>query len=58
MPNELPRNAYTHAPEQHPNLILGSLQLLFWFIFRPKAFCNHLRRIDPTLEINFLNRNR
>ena len=41
---------YTHAPEQHPNLILGSLQLLFWMFFRPTAFKNHLKRIHPVLE--------
>jgi hypothetical protein len=29
---------YTHAPEQHPNLILGSLELLFSMFFRPTAF--------------------
>ena len=40
---------YTHAPEQHPNLILGSLQLLFWMFFRPTAFRNHLQRIEPRL---------
>ncbi|MEB3179531.1 MAG: hypothetical protein VKL59_10925 [Nostocaceae cyanobacterium] len=38
---------YTYAPQQHPNLILGSLQLLFWLFFRPTAFRNHLNRIDP-----------
>ncbi|MBW4563328.1 MAG: hypothetical protein KME32_19690 [Mojavia pulchra JT2-VF2] len=48
-PNIL-RNAYTDAPEQHPNLILGSLQLLFWLFFRPAAWRNHLKRIDPTLN--------
>jgi AAA+ ATPase superfamily predicted ATPase len=31
-------------------LILGSLQLLLWLIFRPSAFRNHLQRIDPDLE--------
>lgn len=41
----VPRNAYTNAPEQHPNLILGSLQLLFWLFFRPKALRNHVRGI-------------
>ncbi|MBN3899093.1 MAG: ATP-binding protein [Nostoc sp. NOS(2021)] len=55
---QLPPNAYTNAPQQHPNLILGSLQLLFWFVFRPQAFHNHLKRIDHSLEINFLNINR
>ncbi len=48
---------YTHAPEQHPNLILGSFQLLFWTFFRPKAFRNHLKRIDPALDLNLLNPN-
>ncbi|MDZ7961004.1 MAG: ATP-binding protein [Aulosira sp. DedQUE10] len=48
-PNIL-HNAYTDAPQQHPNLILGSLQLLFWLFFRPAAWRNHLKRIDPTLN--------
>jgi hypothetical protein len=39
-----------NAPEQHPNLILGSLQLLFWLFFRPSAWQNHLKRIDPALD--------
>ncbi|MBD2338013.1 ATP-binding protein [Calothrix sp. FACHB-156] len=43
-------NAYTDAPQQHPNLILGSLQLLFWLFFRPAAWRNHLKRIDSTLD--------
>jgi hypothetical protein len=46
----VPRNAYTDAPEQHPNLILGSLQLLWWMIFHPSALRNHLTRIDPELK--------
>ena len=41
---------YTHATEQHPNLILGSLQLLFWLFFRPKAWKNYLKRIDSALD--------
>ncbi len=49
---------YTHAPEQHPNLILGSLQLLFWMFFRPTAFRNHLKHIDAALDLNILNKNR
>ncbi|MFP4413767.1 hypothetical protein [Coleofasciculus sp.] len=48
----VPRNAYTDSPEQHPNLILGSLQLFFWIIFHPSAFCNHLKRIDYTLDFH------
>ena len=52
MTPNLPRNAYTDSPEQHPNLILGSLQLLLWLFFHPSAFCNHLTRIDPDLDFN------
>jgi hypothetical protein len=51
--SDIPRNAYTNAPEQHPNLILGSLQLLFWLVFRPTAWCNHLNRIDPALDRDY-----
>ena len=47
---QLPPNAYTDAPQQHPNLILGSLQLLFWLVFRPSAWRNHLEGIDPALD--------
>ncbi|BAY62510.1 hypothetical protein NIES22_25840 [Calothrix brevissima NIES-22] len=46
----IPHNAYTHAPQQHPNLILGSLQMLCWLFFRPAAWRNHLKRIDSTLD--------
>lgn len=53
----VPRNAYTDSPEQHHNLIMGSLQLLFWFVFRPSALQNHLKRIhlkrsDPDLDFD------
>ncbi|MDZ7958762.1 MAG: hypothetical protein RMY34_12925 [Aulosira sp. DedQUE10] len=50
MPNNIPHNAYTNEPQQHPNLILGSLQLLFWLFLRPAAWRNHLERIEPALE--------
>ena len=46
-------NAYTDAPELHPNLILGSLQSLFWLFFHPSAWRNHVTRIDPTLPPDF-----
>src|SRR4028119_162965 len=46
----VPPNAYTDSPEQHPSLILGSLQLLFWLFFHPSAWQNHLKRIDPALD--------
>jgi hypothetical protein len=47
---DVPHNAYTNAPEQHPNLILGSLQLLFWLFFRPSAWQHHIARIDTVLH--------
>ena len=52
-PIQLPRstpNAYTHSPELHPNLILGSLQLLAWLFFHPSAWRNYIARIDPNLS--------
>ena len=52
----VPSNAYTNAPEQHPNLILGSLQLLFWIFFRPSALLNHAERIDLDLNSNSARR--
>lgn len=47
---DVPPNAYTNSPKQHPNLILGSLQLLFWLLFRPSAWNNHLASINPCLH--------
>jgi len=52
-PPSIPPNAYTHAPEQHPNLIVGSLQLLFWLVFRPSAWKHHIQRLDPSLDKDF-----
>lgn len=49
----IPPNAYTCAPQQHPNLILGSLQLLFWLVFRPSAWENHVHHLEPSLDKNF-----
>ncbi len=51
-PTGVTRNAYTHAPQPNPNLILGSFQLLFWLLFRPIAWRNQLSRIFYTLDIN------
>ncbi|WP_414569901.1 AAA family ATPase [Nostoc sp. CCY 9925] len=48
----IPSNTYTNAPEQHPNLILGSLQILFWLFFRPTALRNYLKQIFDALEID------
>jgi hypothetical protein len=47
------KNAYTDAPELHPNLILGSLQLLFWLFFHPSAWRNQATRIDSSLTPDF-----
>lgn len=49
----VPPNAYTDAPELHPNLLLGSLQLLCWLLFHPSAWRNHVTCIDPTLRSGF-----
>ena len=47
------KNAYTDAPELNPNLILGSLQLLFWLFFHPSAWRNQATRIDSSLPPSF-----
>ncbi|NTU83762.1 MAG: ATP-binding protein [Chloroflexales bacterium] len=46
-------NAYTDAPLQHPNLLLGSLHLHFWLFVRPSAWRNYVARIDPALGPDF-----
>jgi hypothetical protein len=46
-------NAYTDRPALHPNLLVGSLQLLFWLLFHPSAWHNHLARVDPSLPPDF-----
>src|SRR5512147_430425 len=50
---KLPRAAYTDAPELHPNIILGSLQLLFWIFIHPSAWANYVAGIDPALRTDF-----
>ncbi len=53
---------YTDAPQLHPNLFMGSLQLLFWLFYHPSAWRNHISRIEPDLPADFtltdLTRNR
>ncbi|MCB0211929.1 MAG: ATP-binding protein [Anaerolineae bacterium] len=44
---------YTDAPQNYPNIVLGSFQLVFWLYFHPTAWRHHIRRIDPTLQPNF-----
>ena len=46
-------DVYTDAPALHRNLLLGSLQLLFWLFFHPSAWRNHIRRIDYHLSPYF-----
>jgi hypothetical protein len=51
--NALAENAYTDSPRLRPNLILGSLQLLSWFLLHPSAWHNYIARIDPSLRSDF-----
>jgi hypothetical protein len=53
-PPNIPVNAYTNSPSQHPNLLLGSLQMMFWLVLRPSAWKNHIQKIDLSLDKNFL----
>ena len=48
-----PAKAYTDSPALHPNLIAGSLHLLFWLFFHPSAWRNYVTRIDPALSPDF-----
>jgi len=49
----MPPHAYTDAPVLHPNLLIGSLQLLVWVFCHPLAWCHHVARVDPTLRPDF-----
>ena len=42
----MPPDAYTDAPALHPNLLIGSLQLLVWVFCHPLAWCHHVARVD------------
>jgi hypothetical protein len=46
-------NAYTDSPSLHPNLILGSLQILFWVFLHPSAWRSHVARLDSGLRPDF-----
>ncbi len=50
--NEL-SSGFTDAPAAHPNIIIGSLQLLAWFFIHPSAWQSHISRIDPNLGSDF-----
>ena len=39
--------------KQHPNLIIGSLQLIIWFFYHPSAWKNHIKKIDSDLDYRF-----
>lgn len=47
------RKTYTDAPELHRNLLLGSLQILFWLNLHPSAWRNQLSYMDPDLRSDF-----
>lgn len=55
-------NAYTNIPELHPNLLIGSIQLIFWSLFHPSALHNHITRSNLSSSsestINTLTQNR
>ncbi|MCB0179072.1 MAG: ATP-binding protein [Anaerolineae bacterium] len=53
IPSEKLTEFYTDAPKPHRNLILGSLQLVFWLYFHPTAWRHHLYQTDPGLDPNF-----
>lgn len=44
---------YTKEPLLSPNIILSSLQIFAWILFRPSAWCNLVNRIDPSLPPDF-----
>ncbi|MBK9051431.1 MAG: ATP-binding protein [Chloroflexi bacterium] len=47
------RGYYTDTPPLQHNLLLGSLQVLFWLFFHPAAWRNHVARIAPDLPPDF-----
>ncbi|MCB0210839.1 MAG: AAA family ATPase [Anaerolineae bacterium] len=53
LPSPTKKNIYTDAPDLHPNLILGSVQLFIWLFFHPSAWANYITRIDPRLSADF-----
>jgi hypothetical protein len=52
-PSQRLQNAYTDAPQLHPNLILGSLQLPLWLIFHPSAWRHWTVHVDPSWRPDF-----
>ena len=41
------------APKQHPNLLLGAIQLWIWLLLRPSAWRHYIAQIDERLSPNF-----
>jgi hypothetical protein len=48
--NSIPAEIYTDSPLQNPNILLGSFQLMFWLVFRPSAWSNHIKYVDRCLN--------
>jgi hypothetical protein len=48
--HNIPKNTYTNQLSQHPNLFVGSLQLLFWFTLQPSVWNNQIQYLDPSLD--------
>lgn len=46
-------NHYTDSPGLHPNLFLGSLQLVAWIFFHPSAWRNYAASFEPPLPPDF-----
>lgn len=46
-------SVYSDAPLLQGNFFLASLQWLFWLFFHPSAWRSHLRRVAPTLPVDF-----
>lgn len=44
---------YTKTPSLHPETICGSIQLIFWLLFRRLAWQNHIAHMDFTLSPDF-----
>ena len=51
--SEAETKPFTDAPVLQPNLVVGSVQLLFWLFVHPSAWRNHIRRIDASLQPDF-----
>lgn len=48
-----PNSEYTDAPLLNRNVVLGSVQVVWWLLFHPSAWRNHLLRVDSKLSPDF-----